>query len=429
MRERLPAILEARDALAAGPGTYPHWDQLRRRTPPAGFSTEEWWLAVKLARLPLLRELPLKDAQGRPYRYAVPDEVLRRLHETDRRAAGRLAAPDVLTNRDTRDRYLISSLIEEAITSSQLEGAATTRQVAADMLRTGRQPADEAERMILNNFQAMQWIRSITDRPLTPADVLELHRRVTEGTLRDPQSAGQLQAPGEQRVSIVDRGTGQVLFSPPPASQLPDRLALMCRFANGECRELQFLHPVIRAILLHFWLAHDHPFEDGNGRTARALFYWSMLRSGYWLFEYVSISSVLRRKFVQYGRSYLYCETDENDATYFVIHQLKVLLEAIDELDAWLKRKLDQLREIEGRLRSAGQFNHRQLALLGHALRHPGAEYTIRSHQQSHGVAYATARADLLALAAKGLLRKHTIGAKTLAFRVPADLEARLGRA
>lgn len=105
------------------------------------------------------------------------------------------------------------------------------------------------------------------------------------------------------------------------------------------------------------------------------------------------------------------------------------MLEAVDELDAWLRRKLAQLWDIEGRLRSAGSFNHRQLALLGHALRHPGAEYTIRSHQHSHGVAYATARADLLVLAEKGLLRKHTIGAKTMAFRVPADLEERLGRA
>ena len=54
-----------------------------------------------------------------------------------------------------------------------------------------------------------------------------------------------------------------------------------------------FIHPMIRSIILHFWLAYDHPFVDGNGRTARALFYWSMLRHGYWLFEFISISQII----------------------------------------------------------------------------------------------------------------------------------------
>lgn len=42
-------------------------------------------------------------------------------------------------------------------------------------------------------------------------------------------------------------------------------------------------------------IAYMHPFVDGNGRTARALFYWYMLKSGYWLTEYLSISRVIAK--------------------------------------------------------------------------------------------------------------------------------------
>lgn len=425
-QRRLAAILEARQRLGVPGDRYLHWDQLQHRAPPAGFTTEEWWLGIKFARFALLRELPLQDASGKPFRFAAADAVQRMLHQVDQRAAGRIAFPDALTNPEARDRYIVSSLIEEAITSSQMEGASTTRQVAAAMLRAGRPPADPSERMILNNYEAIQFVRSIKDRPLTPADVLELHRITTVDTLDDPDAAGRLQRPADERVAVVDRGTHAVLFNPPPADQLPARLVRLCRFANGELPAGQFLHPVVRAVMLHFSLAYDHPFEDGNGRTARALFYWGMLRAGYWLFEYVSISSILKGAFAQYGRSYLHAESDENDATYFLIHQLEVMLRAIDNLDHYLQRKVAQIQDVERRLKNVARFNHRQLALLGHALRHPGAEYTIKSHQRSHNVAYATARADLLALARARLLTERRIGAKTMTFLAPDDLDRRL---
>lgn len=427
--QKVPAIIEARSALAVAGRRYLHWDQIRHRTPPNGFSHEEWWLGIKLSRFALIRNLPLHDAAGRPFKIAAVDDVQEMLHQIDQRAAGRIAFPDPLTNPETRDRYIVSSLIEEAITSSQLEGASTTRKVAAEMLRSGRPPADKSEQMIRNNFDAMEFVRSIKNRPLTPDDVLELHRITTTETLNNSDAAGRLQTPADERVTVVDNRTQVVLFNPPPADQLPARLAQMCRFANGEIPANQFLHPVVRAVMLHFWLAYDHPFEDGNGRTARALFYWAMLHAGYWLFEYVSISTILKNAFAKYGRSYLYSESDENDATYFLIYQLEVMIRAIDNLDQYLQRKIAQIGDVERRLRYAARFNHRQLALLGHAIRHPGAEYTIKSHQRSHSVAYATARSDLLALAKVGLLIAERLGAKTMVFRSPEDLDKRLAAA
>ena len=421
--ERVPAVLSHQRRPTVR-GRYMHWDDLRRRDPPDGLSVREWWLSIKLARNALTHPLPLRDRNGRPFTFSMPDEVQEMVHQVDQRASGEIAISEEVTNSATRDRYIVTSLIEEAITSSQLEGASTTHRVAKEMLRTGRAPRTRDERMILNNFRAMNVVREWDRTPLTPDLVLDLHRVVTEGTLDNPDAAGRLQRPDDDRVHVEDPD-GEIVFVPPPAIQLPERLAAMCQFANGEGIE-GFMHPAVRSILVHFWLAHDHPFEDGNGRTARALFYWSMLAQDYWLTEFLSISRILRNAPMQYGRSFLHTELDEGDTTYFIIYQLRVILRAIDDLHAHLRRKMEEVRDSERILRRAG-LNHRQRALISHALRHPFADYSFRSHQRSHGVVYQSARTDLLELEEQGLLERHLVG-QAYHFRPVTDLPVRLER-
>jgi Fic family protein len=164
---------------------------------------------------------------------------------------------------------------------------------------------------------------------------------------------------------------------------------------------------------------------DGNGRTARALFYWSMLRSGYWLFEFISISNILRKAPIKYGRSFLYTETDDNDLTYFIVSQTKVMRQAIHGLHAYINRKTAEVREMESHIRALDLFNHRQVELIGHALKHPFQQYSIASHQKSNNVVYQTARTDLLALSKRGLLdwKKRS---RQMVFVAPGDLVERL---
>ena len=402
-------------------GRYLHWDVVRHRTPPAGLTAEEWWLGLALARQPMLRPIPLISADGRPFRYSLPDPVLELLHWIDQHASGEVMVSETIRDRGDQRRYLVNSLIEEAVTSSQLEGANATRKVAKQMIRSGRPPRDRAERMILNNYLAMTDLRGLASAPLTPSVVFSLHRTLTEGTLDDPTAAGRLQEPSEERVHVA-WSDGTVTHVPPPADQLRARLEAMCRYANGGGKG--FTHPVVRAVLLHLWLAYDHPFEDGNGRTARALFYREMLSSGYWLFEYVSISRLLLKAPSQYGLSFLYAETDGFDATYFLLYQLGILKRAIEELLAYLVRKMAEVRETEALLRRT-DLNHRQVALLTHALRHRDAVYTVHSHGESHRVTRQSARADLLDLERRGLLDRRVIGRRFEFIPVP-DLRERL---
>lgn len=421
--DRMSRVFESDPTAPRG---YVHWDRLRRLDPPGDLSHVEWWLAIKVRRT--ARPLPLRGIDGASFHYTLPDSLLRLLHYVDQHCAGEVKMDEVVTgDEDAKRNYLVNSLMEEAIRSSQLEGATTSRQAAKELLRSGREPVDGSERMIVNNHRGLAFIRDQMGERLTPELVLELHRILTEGTLDDPTAAGRLQTTEDERVAVHDRDGGRVVHLPPPAQELPERLRALCDFANADPGAEPFIHPVLRAMLLHFWLAYDHPFADGNGRTARALFYWSMRRSGYWLVEYLSISRIFRDAPARYMRAFIYSEADEGDTTYFLLHHLEVIERAVEELFDYLRRKMREVRDVEQLLADASPFNRRQLALLSDALRHPDRAHTLGAHAESHRVTHETARTDVAALVDHGLLERRRSG-RGYRFVAQPDLAGRLQR-
>lgn len=408
-------------------GKYYHWDKLRHlKDPPNDLNHREWWFGIKSARQSLYQVLPHKAKNGSSFVYAETNSMRSLLHKIDLHGEGELKSTAQVANPVTRDSYLINSLIEEAITSSQLEGAATTRKVAKEMLREKRLPRNRSERMIVNNYRAMEFINEIGNEDLTPEIILRLQEILTENTLDNENAVGKWR--GNDEVYVGDERDATILHIPPTYKEVPSRIEKICNFANDR-NQNEFLHPVIRAVLLHFLLTYDHPFEDGNGRTARALFYWSMLRQGYWTMEFVSISRILKKAPAQYNRSYLYTETDQDDVTYFILHQLKVILQSIEELLEYLKKKAEEQRDLENVIHKSATLqqtlNHRQLAALNRALKLPNTIFTVESHRGSHNVTYDTARTDLLLLEKYGLFNKSKRG-RAFIFMAASDLREKL---
>lgn len=418
-------------ALSAGSlddkGRYVHWDKLRFKDHPEGLSSKLWWAGIKLSRTHISTKLPIQGVDRNPLIWCEPPQVSEALHWMDVNAAGVLSTSELIPNSGSRNTYLVRSLVEEAISSSQLEGASTTIAQAKEMIREGREPEDKDQKMILNNYHAMSFIREMRDQSLTPNLIFELHRIVTEGTLDQPEKAGEFRNESDN-VQVISVKTGEILHTPPPANQLSERLEFLCDFANGKMPK-EFVHPVIRSIIVHFLLAYDHPFVDGNGRTARALFYWVMLKNGYWLMEYITISKIIKRSARQYGLAFLHVESDENDMTYFIFHQLEVIQKAIEELQVYLDRKQDEAKQsnelIANNPRLLRELNSRQLALLRNAIKNPRHAYRIDDHMRSHGITYETARRDLRRLSELNVLEKVKSG-RTYIFAVPSNLQERL---
>ena len=145
--------------------------------------------------------------------------MLREIEFVASTGSGQISLSEEVANPATRDRYLVNSLIEESIRSSQLEGAATTRLVAKDMIRSG--PA-AARQVRAHDRQQLRGdaihVGELRSEPLTPELICELHRIVTAGTLDDPEAAGRFQRPDEDRVGIYAVGEANdddVLYQPP----------------------------------------------------------------------------------------------------------------------------------------------------------------------------------------------------------------------
>ena len=206
------------------------------------------------------------------------------------------------------------------------------------------------------------------------------------------------------------------------AKELPRRIQALCDFANRN-DDSSWMHPVIKAITLHFWLAYDHPFTDGNGRTARALMYHHLLSRDYLLFEYLAISSYILRARGQYVRAYLFTETDDNDLTYFLNYNIKAMRHVFDELVKYLDDKQKELARSNELLKQYRGLNHRQKSLLYHAIRHSDEIFTIQAHQSYHAIVYETARRDLMELAKKGFLTRKKRGKEHVFLAVDKILE------
>jgi Fic family protein len=410
-------------------GRYLHWDKLRHLTPPKGFTPEQWWAGMKLNRIVNFKKLDFKCKDDSKFVFYLTDEIQEQLHWLDKNAAGTITSNMPVTNTSMRKAYIIKSLIREAISSSQMEGATTTRKVAKDMIRQGRAPKDKSEQMIFNNYHAMQFILEFKNEELTPGIILELHKILTEKILDNEKKAGVFRTEEDKDIHVVDETTVKILHTPPAAKGLEDRIKKICDFANnGQTRG--FIHPVLKAIILHFMLAYEHPFIDGNGRTARALFYWAMINESYWLAEFISISQIIKRAPVKYGKTFLYTETDDNDLTYFILYQLEIIKKAISELHEYLVEKMQGIKSAQDLLYGAKKLrkklNIRQAALLKHALSHPNYMYTINEHQNLYGIAYETARKDLMQMSDLFSFLKKLKDGRAFVFISPLDLKERI---
>jgi len=389
---------------------YYYWSDLKHRIPKdTEIKAEEIWAYLKLGRSANSKSAPIMDKNNQIFTYWIPDCLHRNISEIDKWSGGQIITNQ--PNLPSKEKYIINSLMDEAIASSQLEGASTEYIVAKEMLRSGRKPDNKNEQMIFNNWNAMQFIRDNIKKAVSIDKLCELHVLLTQDTLESADDAGRFR----ERDNIYVTYRDEVVHTPPKAHMLKERMARLIQFINNDDEE-KWIHPVVKGAMCHFWLAYDHPFIDGNGRTARALMYWYLLNRGYELFQYLSISKHFLRAPGRYVRSYLYTEYDENDLTYFLVYNLVSIRFALHELRKYILDKHKEASKANDLLRSHRGLNLRQKSLIYHSIQYPYTTYTIEAHKNTHGVAYDTARKDLMLLVSKGFLKKEKEGKKLLLF-------------
>lgn len=406
-------------------GRYLHWDKFKRIYTK---NTELAWMATKLSRGALFNHLTIGQYH---FNYSAPTSLLALLHFIDKTAGGSIGANNLAgLSHSEQSRFLLKSLImEEAITSAQLEGAATTRKVAKEMLETARKPRTKDERMIVNNYRLIQQAIALKNTPLSLDMILKMHRIATDQAIENNAISGEFRKDDDIYIADYD---GDIVHQPPKYEDLPSLMQSFCDFANTNHNGVdgEFIHPVVKAIILHFLIGFIHPFGDGNGRTARALFYWFMLKNGYWLFEYISISRLLKEAPSKYTRAYLYTETDDLDITYFLYYQAETIKRAIIDLEKYISDKQNNFKAFSSAIAKftasvVPRLNDRQIQLLQKAAKEMGTIFTAKEVSIEYGITENTARKDLKRLADLNLFGQLKSG-NQVGYISPSDLLERL---
>lgn len=397
-------------------GRYLHWSVLKWRLPQN--DAKRIWSLIKFKRTMQVKYLHITDDNEELFYYCIPHSMEAKLHKVIQIAGGSIASvAGNVASDNIQKKFLVSSLMmEEAITSAQLEGASTTREVAKKMLEDEREPIDEDERMIINNFLLLKHAEKMKNENLTLDLILDFHRIATLHTTENNVVPGEFRKDNDIHVRDYQ---GEVAHQPPCYKKIEERLFDLCEFANSDHSGTEeaspFIPPVIKAIILHFMIGFEHPFRDGNGRTARAIFYWFMLKHEYDLFKYVSISKLLKNDPKGYGLSYLYTEKDNNDLTYFIDFQLDIILAAFDELQDYLKVKTDEFYQVVELLddsRFSG-LNFVQKDIIKKATKEPGRIFTVKEVSNSYAISDNTARKNLNALVTEKLIYSLKDGRST----------------
>jgi len=387
---------------------YLYWDKVKYQNVDGIKDPRILWSVLKLSRTIHAKQIKFGKHN---FKYNLTDSIQKGLHEFDLNIGGNLGTKSIIPD-DDKKRYLISSIMEEAIASSQIEGAVTTRKKAKEMLRKNIRPRNKSEQMILNNYLTIKHIVNIQDAPITLERLFEIHKLIANETLDDNSDEGKYR--NDNEVNVIDIIDGEIVHTPPDFNEVPLLMDELFNFFNNNDNE-QFIHPIVKGCIIHFMIGYIHPFVDGNGRTARALFYWYLLKNGYWLTEYLSISRLIVKSKTQYAQAFIYTETDENDLTYFLNYKIKTMQLAYYSLREYIQRKISEKKQLINFQKIKG-INERQALIIKWLYEEPELLFSVKEIENRFSLSNQTARTDLTELESKGYLEMVGLNKKTKGF-------------
>lgn len=387
---------EFRDFIIKSDEKYYYWDDLKYKKDVPFDSQIENWTLLKTYRTSKYEKIKFGNYT---FNYFISEYISKNLHDFDLKLMEGLRQNPILPS--DRIEFFKSSLLEEAVASSQVEGAATTTEVARDMLKSGRNPRNESEQMIFNNLRAIEYISEFVNTNINFKIIIELHKIMTTNTDAEKYS-GDFR---EGEVFVTDHVDGEIAHIPPDWNEVKSLMGELCEFINDDEK---FIHPIIKASIIHFMIGYIHPFKDGNGRTARALFYWYLLKKGYTLVRNISISRVILESRNQYDKAFLKTEYDGNDLNYFITYSIKNIRIAFEKLIQYRDKKLDERKKanlVSYELLNKG-LNKRQADLIGFLYLKEKNNVTVNSYSEKHEIVRQTASKDINELIKLGLIEE-----------------------
>lgn len=360
---------------------------------PVSMPISKVWPELQQARKEISEKLPLSAIDGSAFWWVLTDHII---EESEKVIA--LARREIVFDRPEYEEAFREAVLDEAMYSSVIEGAFTTKKEAREFIHEGRSPKNKSEQMVKNTYEALTYVLEHIDESITEQTIFDIYALVTKDTLEAdvPTNAYRSES------VFMQSSRGEIVHTAPEAEKVSGMMASLLEFiTNNE------LSPLIKACIAHFYFVYVHPFIDGNGRTARALSFMMLLQAGYDFFRYFSISGVIAEERSKYYKAIKDVEDDGYDMTYFIDYSIGMLARAVKKMEDRLVNKV-VMEERLNQLRASGA-NDRLLEGAEWLLKSPNHSVTIKAWEQKFGVVTETARQDLFKLEEAGIVKRKLV--------------------
>lgn len=292
----------------------------------------------------------------------------------------------------------------EAYYSSHIEGARSSLEEALRFMKKKQKySSDESLQMIQNNRQALDHTMKQIGKPVTHELICKLQFILTENTHREhPITRGQYR---HGPVYIVN-GLGQVIYEGPAFEKVPKMMEEFIQWIHHN----DSMNPLIKAGITHLYFVHVHPFDDGNGRTARALSNLVLANQGFQFINLLSLSSYFDHQRPAYYKAIQDVRAHNDDLTYFLIFFMEALLSKLKDLrkEIEFESKLKDLKKMISP-EIYRQLQRRQIKALRFMLRN-NEMMTTKKYCKLNQCSDETARKDFLCLIRLKLIQESGQG-------------------
>lgn len=337
-------------------------------------------------------------------------------------AQGRLMGRLADVGMALRDQASLSALTDDVLKTSEIEGeqlnVASVRSSIARRLGVDIGALAPVDRHVEGVVDMVLDATGKAERALTLPRLLGWHAalfptgysglsRIRVGALRDDSS-------GPMQVVSGPLHRQKVHFEAPPAQRLSQELERFLDWVNAEGPGASAAPALIKAGLGHLWLVTLHPFDDGNGRIARAVGDLLLARADGSTQRFYSLSAQIQRERKAYYDILERTQKGSMDVTEWLQWFLATLLRAVQQADQALDAVLDKARFWQQW--ATTPMNERQIKLLNRMLDGVEGKLTSSKWAAMAKCSADTALRDITDLIERGVLRKAEGGGRSTAY-------------
>ena len=351
-------------------------------------------------------------------RFRWDDRLVAALLSTARHSQGRLVGQMEALGFRVREEAVLQTLTEDVLKSSEIEGemldANQVRSSVARRLGIDIGGLAAADRNVEGVVDMMLDATQQYDAPLTAERLFGWHAslfptgrsgmpHIRVGAWRDDRTS-------PMQVVSGPVGRERVHFEAPVAQRLDGEMRQFLEWFNGDAAS----EPVLKAALAHLWFVTIHPFDDGNGRIARAIADMSLARSERSSQRFYSMSGQIREQRAEYYRILEQTQQGTLDVTAWMEWFLDCLTRAIDRARQALATVLERTRFWE-KLRDV-PLNERQRLVIVKLLDGFEGNLTTSKWAALTKSSQDTALRDIQQLVGRGILLRNPAGGRSSSY-------------